>query len=302
MKRVSEYNNIDKDELKRELSNSYDKACENIEFVELVNKLKLKKEDSLVYTSKLLRSVSELHNCKNCKGLSSCKNSSKGYYIYPVKYGKVIYFENIACKKLLRSIEREKKKTKIYLEPLEIENASMKDIDLTDKKREKLIKAVNKFYKDYQNDKNIKGLYVHGSFGSGKTYIIASLFNALSQNGYKALIIYYPEMLRLLKSSFQTNYDELMESIKNSDLLLIDDIGAESITSWSRDEVLGTILQYRMDNKLPTFFTSNLDINELEIHLRETNNSIDSVKARRIIERIKQLTNDIEIISKNRRV
>ena len=188
------------------------------------------------------------------------------------------------------------------LEPLEIQNASMKNIDITDKKREKLIKAVNKFYKDYQTNKNIKGLYVHGSFGAGKTYIIAALFNALAQDGNKALIIYYPEMLRLLKSSFQSNYEELMDSIKNSDLLLIDDIGAESITSWSRDEVLGTILQYRMDNKLSTFFTSNLDINELEIHLRETNNNIDSVKARRIIERIKQLTNDVEIISKNRRV
>ena len=32
-------------------------------------------------------------------------------------------------------------------------------------------------------------------------------------------------------------------------MLLLDDIGAETVTEWSRDEVLGTILQYRMEEK-----------------------------------------------------
>ena len=70
---------------------------------------------------------------------------------------------------------------------------------------------------------------------------------------------------------------------------------------WARDEILGSILQYRMDFNLPTFFTSNLTIDELETHLSIVKNNIDKVKARRIIERIKQLTTDIELISKNRR-
>ena len=56
-----------------------------------------------------------------------------------------------------------------------------------------------------------------------------------------------------------------------------------------------------MDNHLTTFFTSNLDINELEKHLSITKDNMDMVKARRIIERIKQLTIDMELISKNRR-
>ena len=82
---------------------------------------------------------------------------------------------------------------------------------------------------------------------------------------------------------------------------MLDDIGAENVTNWGRDEILGTILQYRMDNHLTTFFTSNLDINELEKHLSITKDNMDMVKARRIIERIKQLTIDMELISKNRR-
>ena len=87
----------------------------------------------------------------------------------------------------------------------------------------------------------------------------------------------------------------------NVDILLIDDIGAEKVTEWSRDEVLGTILQNRMNNHKTTFFTSNLTIKELEQHLSLVNNGVDFVKARRIIERIKQLTLDMELISENRR-
>ena len=116
------------------------------------------------------------------------------------------------------------------------------------------------------------------------------------------VLIYNPD-LNKLKSTFDTeeSFTETFELIKTSEILLIDDIGAETVTNWSRDEILGTILQYRMENNLTTFFTSNLTIEELEIHLSLNKNNTDKVKARRIIERIKQLTTDIELISKNRR-
>ena len=86
-----------------------------------------------------------------------------------------------------------------------------------------------------------------------------------------------------------------------SDVLLIDDIGAENNSAWARDEVLGTILQYRMDNDLTTFFTSNFTIEELENVLSETSKGTDEIKARRIIERIKYLTIEEKLISKNKR-
>ena len=57
-----------------------------------------------------------------------------------------------------------------------------------------------------------------------------------------------------------------------------------------------------MNNHLTTFFTSNLTIEELEQLLSSTKSGLDKVKARRIIERIKQLTVDMEIISNNKRV
>ena len=142
---------------------------------------------------------------------------------------------------------------------------------------------------------------MNGSFGSGKTYLVAALFNEMAKKGVRSVLIYYPEFLRSLKASFQTNYDEQFNYIKKVPLLLLDDIGAENCSNWSRDEVLGPILQYRMENHLPTFFTSNLTLEELENSLAMTSNGVDKVKARRIVERIKQLTVSLELISKNRR-
>ena len=123
----------------------------------------------------------------------------------------------------------------------------------------------------------------------------------MAKKGVKSILIYYPDFLVSLKSSFQTNFQEKFNQIKKIPLLLLDDIGAENCSNWSRDEVLGPILQYRMENHLPTFFTSNLTIDELEKSLSITSSGVDKVKARRIIERIKQLTIPLELISKNRR-
>ena len=146
-----------------------------------------------------------------------------------------------------------------------------------------------------------KGLYLTGSFGTGKTYLISALLNDMAKKNIKSTIVYYPEFLRELKSSFGSDFDEKYNADKKSPILFIDDIGAENCSSWSRDEILGSILQYRMEEHLTTFFTSNLTLQELENHLSITSSGVEKVKARRIIERIKQLTIPLELVSKNRR-
>ena len=125
--------------------------------------------------------------------------------------------------------------------------------------------------------------------------------NELSKKGVKCVVVYYPEFLRDIKASFKTDYDEKFNSVKKAELLLIDDIGAEAVTNYSRDEILSPILQFRMEEHLPTFFTSNLTLDELENHLSITSSGVDKVKARRILERVKQLSMPMELVSKNRR-
>lgn len=289
-------------DLDNSLKKEYIKSLKDINFKKLVNRLKIQEEIGMKYTSKLEHTVSELKNCEGCKGLIECKNSVTGCVYYPEVNNDKLDFNYVTCKyKTKDLIEQRKKKSKIFGLNKTLESASMGNIINDDDKRIELIKYITNFYHNYPKEK--KGLYLHGSFGSGKTYLITALFNELSKKNYNAVIIYYPEMLNKFKATFDTkdSFNEIFNEIKKADLLLIDDIGAETVTNWSRDEILGTILQYRMENDLSTFLTSNLNILELETHLSLIKNSTDKVKARRIIERIKQLTNDFELISRNRR-
>lgn len=303
-KSISKYkkNNLN-DTLKRD----YIKSLKDEKFASLAKKFKLSDEVGMKYTSKLEHTINNLRNCEKCKSLNMCKNEVEGCVYYPNKNGECLDFNYVQCKYKNKSDQENNNKSIVYGLSNDLKNASMSLVDINDKNRVELIKWLKSFYDNYPESK--KGLYLHGSFGSGKTYLIAALLNELAKKNYKVIMMYYPEMLSILKSTFDKsnneyeydNFSETLDTIKKCDLLLIDDIGAETVTNWSRDEILGTILQYRMEHNLSTFLTSNLNIEELEIHLSLVKNNMDKVKARRIIERIKQLTTTQELISVNRR-
>lgn len=275
----------------KELFSSYQEALKNNEFKKLVKRLKINDDLAMKYTSKLENTVWELKNCKNCKGLVFCKNKVEGHVDYPILRNGKLVFNLIPCKY----------QQEVSLKDRSKENICIKDITLDDKRRLPVIKWIKEFLTKLENNEKLKGLYLHGNFGCGKTFILKALFNELAKRRSTCEVVYFPELLRDLKSDFD-DFGSKMEYLMEVDFLLLDDIGAEKVTEWGRDEILGTILQYRMNNKKVTFFTSNLDINELEIHLANSGSSVDGVKARRIIERIKCLTDDMELIGENKRV
>lgn len=285
-------------ELKKELLSDYEENLKDEDFKSLVKKLNISKEVGIENNFSLQDSCCELKNCKNCAGLFECKNKVLGHFLYPTLAGNMVELSYVPCK---YKKERERLLNERNTAAKELDSARFKDIDVTDKNRVKTIKWLKEFYDNYDGIKELKGLFLHGSFGSGKTYLIYALLNELKINkniDYAAL--YFPEILRTLKDDWAT-YQDKIDYYSSIPILLLDDIGAEQVSEWGRDEVLGTILQSRMNNHLTTFFTSNLNLEELETHLSLSKNNIDKVKARRIIERIKQLTVDIEMISENKR-
>lgn len=284
------------------LKKDYATAVKNPEFKKLVNTLKIKENVAYKYTSKLERTVCELNNCSNCKSLHTCQNRVEGMVYYPTIKDEKLEFNYVACKYKKKDIkQKEEIKSKFFEMPYDIKTAKMSNIEINST-RAKIIKWINKFYDDFKSGKQTKGLYLSGSFGSGKTYILSALLNELSKLNYSCIIVYYPELLRSIKESFNSNdYNERINEIKKCDLLFLDDIGAETTTPWNRDEILGTILQYRMDNKKATFFTSNLNLKELENHFIVNNKDEEVIKARRIMERVKYLTDALELIGENKR-
>ena len=291
--------NIDK------LEYDFNQAMENEKFKKVVGTLKTSKKEIMKHTSKIEDTVRELNNCVNCKNIFECKNTVEGYVYYPIVENDNVVFCYMPCKykKELDKKTQYQKNIELYDMPKDIKNASMKDIYTDDPDRFEVIKWLKKYIDNYKKGEKGKGLYLTGNFGCGKTYLISAMLNELAKLDKKVAIIYFPEFLRSLKESFNDDeeYKTKFNYIKKVELLLIDDIGAETTTPWGRDEILGTILQYRMQQGLATFFTSNFTIEELEEHFSLSNNSLEKVKARRIIERVKQLTEVLIMVSENKR-
>ncbi len=306
MKNIATMVKLTKEE-ENELKKNFRKQLEDHDFRELVCTLNVGEEVLMKYTSSLEDASKEFRNCKNCKGLTECKNHLKGYLYTPSMEQDEIIFSYRACsyQEKYEKDTKYQKNVALFASPKRVREANLKDIYRNDRNRVEFMKYVNEFVFDYMHGKNPKGIYLHGSYGTGKTYLIAALFNELAKKEVKSAIVYVPDFLRMLKSSManeaENDFEDRYDYIKKIPLLLLDDIGAEYLTPWARDEILGTILQYRMDEELPTFFTSNLNLKQLEEHFSITANAKEEIKGRRMIERIKDLTKEFELVGESNR-
>lgn len=291
---------IDINNHKLDLQKEYKESLKDKNFKVFVEKLNISDKILMKYTSILEESAKEFKNCCNCQNLMECKNKMQGFAYLPRINGDNLIFEYKPCKYKNDLVKKEKylNNIKYFNIPEELKNASVTDIYKTDKKRFKVINWLLDFLDSYKDNPKQKGLYLHGNFGCGKSYLISAIFNELAKQGVKSSIIFWPEFLR---QAFYDDFNEKFDYVKNVEVLLIDDIGAEKVTEWNRDEILCPLLQYRMDNHLTTFFTSNLTIEELKQLLSISKSGVDVVKSGRIIARIEQLTENIEMISKNLR-
>lgn len=289
--------------VKKSLKDSYIAARKDEEFKKLVSKIPMSEEELMKYTSRLEECVADLKRCQSCPSILECSNTVNGYYYYPTMEESGLTFGYHPCKyqKELNKATKYQENAYYFDIPKEIREASVKDIFPGDKKRADVIRYLSNFAKEYKKNQKGTGLYLHGNFGSGKTYLIAAMLNELAASNVQIAIVYWPELLRDLKASFDDDFREKFQYVKKVSILLLDDLGAENLTPWGRDEILGPILQYRMQEMLPTFVTSNLTMGELEEHLSNTFNKVDAIKAKRIIERIHKLTVDMEMVAKNNR-
>ena len=248
---------------------------------------------------------SQNRDCDNCPENGCINNVLPGYKPILNVEGDTFHLTYEKCKYTRIEEEQKRRQAKIkslYM-PKDILDARIESIDSQNADRHEAIKALLKYVHQIDDGLPERGFYFHGPFGVGKTYFLGALANEFADRGIETMLIYMPEFVREIKSSFKDDStSEKIESFKKVPVLMIDDIGAESLSSWFRDEVLGSILQYRMMERLPVFFSSNYNLTQLESHLAQTSRGdIEELKAGRIIERIKQVSTPILIHANNRR-
>lgn len=242
--------------------------------------------------------LEEINNCQKCPSLEKCANNNIGYQTV-IENGNFLLKE---CKYK----EQDKKKSlrnsliNTLFVSKSILNADLANFEANTPNRKKIYEYIVDFINKQKNQEFVKGLYIHGAFATGKTYILGCIANELARNDIKSLVIYFPDLVVELKNAIGTErLEELVNYLKSVDVLLIDDFGSENMTPWLRDEMLGSILNYRLMEQKAIFISSNLSFdNELISHLSITNSPSDQLKGNRLKSRLNGLVKSIELDNK----
>ncbi|WP_342505411.1 primosomal protein DnaI [Sporosarcina sp. FSL K6-2383] len=257
---------------------------------------------------KLYDYASASHDCGKCADLGGCINVLKGFEPKLVLTRGLIDVEYMKCRNKLIDEESRNVSKMIdsYYMPKDVMEARLQNIDMFfDDSRVRIVRVAKDFLNAFDETGKLpeKGMYIYGPFGIGKSFILGALANELANRRIRTVAVYVPEFVREMKQSIQDqSLNEKIEFVKKAQVLMLDDIGAEAMSAWTRDEVIGTILQFRMAEKLPTFFTSNFSYEELEHHLTYSQRGEkEAVKAARIMERIRMVSSPLRLDGENRR-
>lgn len=133
-----------------------------------------------------------------------------------------------------------------------------------------------------------RGLLLYGDVGGGKTYIAASVANALIEKGKRVIMRTVSDLIYAV----QDRGNPLSSSMMSCDLLIIDDYGAERDTEWSK-EGLYRVVDGRYASRRPMLISTNLTPKEL---------SSAAMVDRRINDRLLERCRPIQIPVVKRRV
>lgn len=111
-----------------------------------------------------------------------------------------------------------------------------------------------------------------GSFGVGKTGLAISALRAAAEKHHPGLFVKTPDLLARIRATYgkssDTSEQDVLESLRNVDYLVLDDVGAEHATDWATS-MLFQVLDDRHDQQRKTILTTNLDITGLGRHMGE---------------------------------
>jgi len=186
--------------------------------------------------------------CPLCKGA--------GYLRADVPYGHPHFGKPIACE--CKEAERAEKR-----------RMHLRTISNLDAFRDKNFKNFNshipgiqesfKLCYDYANDPD-GWLLLIGRNGCGKTHLAAAIANQHLAKGSLVLFATVPDLLDHLRATFAPSstvvYDQLFSSMREAELLVLDDLGSEQNSPWA-SEKLFQLLNYRYNSRFPTVITTN---------------------------------------------
>lgn len=247
------------------------------------------------------RVIDSLKLCKDCRGLVHCGQNTRGQRSVLNYLGTAVE-EIELCPYAMVDVNKDSIAEKyVYCDvPEALLDITLENINYTEDQKQLYALLLGILHK-----KKNKGLYIVGDLGVGKTYLCCALANSLVKKNEKVAFVKVSNFFNDMKASLISNselVDKTMNRLKKVDYLFLDDIGAESVSQFVRDDILFSILDYRLDHKLITIFTSNIDIQALYKHYQyDRNEKSNMMKAQRLLERIDILSDDYVLTGRNMR-
>lgn len=111
-----------------------------------------------------------------------------------------------------------------------------------------------------------KGIMFVGTTGSGKTHLACAIGNALLNEAYEVRFKRAVDLPLHIRGTYsaeseQTEADIILP-LQKCQLLIIDDLGADTDTEW-KTSIWLSIIDYRINYSLPTIVTTNLNEREM---------------------------------------
>lgn len=286
-------------EFYRRKKESIDQLLLHPKVIQLLNQNHLDRHFIEEHWIDFLNFVEDLQQCANCHNIDECPKSFPGYQRQLVYENNQLSSELTVCpygkerenqRLVFNHITTNLPKSMLLTTLMDVEPDNEGNLFL-------LISKLTDDVKIYPK----KGYYVYGNMGIGKTYVTAAFCNMLALQKKDCAFISVSQLLQDLKGYFNSDEDNGLEYLKKVPYLVLDDIGAETLSTWGRDEILYNLLNARMLEHLPTYFTSVYDLEGLQAHYMQNKTNDESIKVQRLIERIKALSEPYHLYGKKYR-
>ncbi len=134
------------------------------------------------------------------------------------------------------------------------------------------------------------GLYIEGTFGTGKTHLAATIALYLIEQERRVIFKTADDLFKDIKETFDKDdgsEQKILARYKECDLLIIDDLGKEQATDWTTAQ-LYAILNDRYENQRPVIITTNF--NEDGLIAMESPRNVGEHRIRAILSRLHETT------------
>ena len=158
----------------------------------------------------------------------------------------------------------------------------------------KEVEIAKDFTKKCINKNQKNGLIITGKSGVGKTHLATAILNQLTEKDMLVLmgrLILLLDVIRDTFKDFSSKEKDIIELYSKVDVLIIDDLGTERISSWALEK-LYTIIENRNENKLPIIVITRFNKESL---LDRFYQSEDEELSEAIIQKLYQFCYGIEL-------